>query len=590
MTAPPTASPIPSTTAWQRLRASHVGPLALLSAVALFLFRGILTDVGFDNHELLMLYIRVQQYAVELVAGHFPPRVFPDALAGGGAAFPFFSPPLAYWVSALLGLSLGDMVAGVNVSLVLAVLLSGLAMYGMGVALTGRRWLALMGALFYISLPYRLTDVLVLGALAESWTFVWYPLVLTGAWWTATRGRLSWLLPVSVAALLLTHTALALYFCCLCALLLVGCRSWLDWRGAGRVVAGALLGVAMTLWHYLPVHFALDGVWAGLPEAVWGAPGFVHAHRVMPWQWFDEDPNRWTGISSPSQFDSMCFALGAGQWLALVLAVGAYAVVARRGLAGGDARLSSLAKALAALWLGCLVFMMAPLPFLLVLPRAFGYIQFPWRLQGVALFLALAATGFFLARLPILPRLGRVLAGAAVVLALSTPAFELRTDRISEWNDATLSPGLLLRGGSLGYTRLGEFLPRSHAVRAWLPRVLQLPLPDAHVQVLEATREGSRWRARVEAPQGGALVLPVVAYDFYRASRDGTQRLETFSEDGLLGVRLAPGSYTLTVEPGSSLPQWLGLGLGVAALGGVLFLSRGRRRVSATGPLSESGA
>jgi hypothetical protein len=590
MTAPLTASPTPSTTAWHRLRASHAGPLALISAVALFLFRGILSDVGFDNHELLLLYVRVQQYAVELATGHFPPRVFPDALAGGGAAFPFFSPPLAYWVSALLGLSLGDMVLGVNASFVLAVLLSGLAMYGMGVALTGRRWLAMMCALFYISLPYRLLNVLVLGALAESWTFVWYPLVLTGAWWTATRGRLSWLLPVSVAALLLTHTVLALYFCCLCALLLVACRSWLGWRGVGRVAAGALLGAAMTLWHYLPVLLSLDEVWAGLPDAVWGAPDFVHAHRVLPWQWFEQDPNRWTGISNPNQFDSMCFALGAGQWLSLVLAVGAYAMVARRGLAEGDARLSSLAKVLLALWLGCLVFMMAPLPFLLVLPRAFGYIQFPWRLQGVTLFLALAATALFLARLPILPRLGRVLAGAAVVLALATPPFEQRTDLITEWNDAILTPGLLLRGGTLGYTRLGEFLPRTHAARAWLPRVLHLPLPDAHVQVLDASREGSRWRARVDAPEGGTLVLPLVAYDFYRASRDGARALETFSEDGLLGVRLAPGSYTLTVEPGSSPPQWLGFGLGVAALGGVLFLSRGRRRVSATEPLSASGA
>jgi hypothetical protein len=573
MNAPTIASPTSSATAWRSLLATHAGPLTLITAVALFLFRGIVSDLGFANHESLLLYVRVQQYAVELAAGHFPPRVFPDAVAGGGVAFPFFSPPLAYWVSALLGLSLGDMMIGVNTSLLLAVLLSGWAMYGMGVALTGRRWLAVLCALFYVSLPYRLVDVLVLGALGESWTFVWYPLILTGAWWTATRGRLSWLLPVSVAALLLTHTALALYFCCLCALLLLGCRSWLGWRGMGRVAAGAALGAAMTLWHYLPVRLSLEHVWAGVPGATWGEPGFVHAHRVEPWQWFDEDPNRWTGISAP-EFDSMCFALGAGQWLALVLAAGAFAVVARRGLAEGDARRSSLAVGLAVLWAGCLVFVAAPLPFLLVLPEAFGYIQFPWRLQGVTMFLSLAATGLFLSRLPIRPRLGAVLAGAAVVLALATPPFQQRTDLISSWNDEAFTPGLLQRGGVFGYTRLGEFLPRAHPVKGWLPRVFQPPLPDARVQVLEAGREGSRWSARVDAPEGGTLVLPLVAYDFYRASRDGAGPLETFSEDGLLGVRLVPGSYSLTVEPGTTPLQWLGVWLGVAALGAVLFLTR----------------
>lgn len=580
MSLPMTTAPAPTPHARWRALAAHGGAAALILLLVLYLFFEIISDLGFQSRETFWLYLRVHQYAVELAAGHFPPRIFPDAVAGGGSAFPYFHAPLAYWLSAFLGLSAGDMVVGVNTSFLLSALLSGWAMYGMGMALTGKRWLALMGAVFYVSLPYRFVNVFVLGALEEAWTFVWYPLVLTGAWWTAVRGRLSWLLPLSVAALLLTHPVMALYFLGLCALALVGCRSWLGWRGAGRVATGGVLGGALTLWHFLPSQLALADVWASVPEVMRGMPDFVHGHRVQPWQWFDEHPNRWNGVSTFG-FDSLCFSLGEGQWLVLALAAGAYAVVARRGLAVGDARLASLAKALTVLWAGCLLFMAAPLPFLSVLPTAFSYIQFPWRLLNVTAFLSLAAAGLFLARAPISLRLGAVITSAAVVIALSTPPFQRANSLVAEWDDAAINRWTLRRNGASGYTAVGEYLPRTHPVKQWVHRVSGTPVPTGGIQVLGAEREGSRWSVRVDAPQGGPLVLPLVAYDFYRATGDGDRALGTFSEQGLLGVRLLPGQYTFTVEPGTTPAGWVGAWLGVAALGAVLFGARpgaGRQR------------
>jgi hypothetical protein len=114
-------------------------------------------------------------------------------------------------------------------------------------------------------------------------------------------------------------------------------------------------------------------------------------------------------------------------------------------------------------------------------------------------------------------------------------------------------------------------------VKKWVDRVSASPVPGGDIQVLGAERDGSRWSMRVDAPQGGPLVLPVVAYDFYRATADGERALETFSEQGLLGVRLLPGQYTFTVEPGTTPAGWVGAWLGVAALGGVLFLASRRR-------------
>ena len=88
------------------------------------------------------------------------------------------------------------------------------------------------------------------------------------------------------------------------------------------------------------------------------------------------------------------------------------ALLRRRFRAGDpplDPRVSRVGLALALTWVGCIAFMLAPLPALMLLPTPFAYIQFPWRLLGLAGFLAAAAVTVMTAEL------GRATRGAIAV-------------------------------------------------------------------------------------------------------------------------------------------------------------------------------
>ena len=173
-------------------RGRHAAMLALVALVVLALYHTLLTREPLRVHDSLDTYLRADGYLRELAAGHVPPQLFADAISGGGYALPRFYPPLGYVVAAALAAGAGDLVLGVHLALVLSVILSGWAMYYFAHALTGRVPVALLGAILYVTFPYRFTDVLQRSAVAESWTFVWFPLLFAGAWEAIRRGRVPW--------------------------------------------------------------------------------------------------------------------------------------------------------------------------------------------------------------------------------------------------------------------------------------------------------------------------------------------------------------------------------------------------------------
>ena len=166
--------------------------LAGLAAIILLLYHALLTRHALQVHDGLDSYLRADGYLRELMAGHVPPQLFSGAISGGGYALPRFYPPLGYLVAAALAAPMTDPVLGVHLTLLLSVIASAWAMYHLVCALTGRPGLGLLGALLYTTFPYRFTDALQRSAVAESWTFVWFPLLFAGAWRAIQSGRVQW--------------------------------------------------------------------------------------------------------------------------------------------------------------------------------------------------------------------------------------------------------------------------------------------------------------------------------------------------------------------------------------------------------------
>ena len=330
--------------------------------------------------------------------GNLYPRWQPDFAFGYG--YPFFNiyGPLSTYAGEafhLLGLSFTDAVKAV---FALAVVGSGLAMYGFVKQIMGRQ-AGLVAAVAYMVIPYRLVDLYVRAALAESMAYLFVPLVLWGAWATLHHPRLANILGLALAyaGLMVTHPLTAL----LLTLILVFYVAFLalarlndgqPWRGLSRqstwtlgghlgnilipTALGLLLGLGLSAIFLVPAmtesRFVRLDQWYGGRYA-WGGD-FVEFFQLFSPQWG-------FGASVPGPDDDVSFQMGmVPLTLGLLALAPLFRKQARARLGQPAVRLIAFFAGLTAIVVLLMLGISAPLWQILPLARL---AQFPWRLLSV---------------------------------------------------------------------------------------------------------------------------------------------------------------------------------------------------------------
>jgi hypothetical protein len=323
------------------------------------------------------------------------PRWQPDFAFGYG--YPFFNiyGPLSSYLGEgfhLLGL---DYVTAIKAVFALSLVGSGLAMYGFVKRVLGRR-AGLVAAVAYMVIPYRLVDIYVRAALAESVAYLFVPLVLWGVWAALHRPRPVHILGLALAfaALIVTHPLTAMLLTLIlvlyvAALTLARVATEQPWRGfsresalpwlghLGHVVApaalGLALGVGLSAFFLLPAmaenRFVRVDQWYGGRYA-WGGD-FVEFFQLFSPRWG-------FGTSVPGPDDDVSFQLGA---VPFVLSLFALWPLAQRSSRRRWDRVSQRLVWFFGAMTGVVVFFMLGLsaPLWQVLPLA-RLVQFPWRL------------------------------------------------------------------------------------------------------------------------------------------------------------------------------------------------------------------
>ena len=323
------------------------------------------------------------------------PRWQPDFAFGYG--YPFFNiyGPLATYVAEAFYLLGFGFVGAVKIVFALSVVCSGLAMYGFVKRVLGRR-AGLVAAVAYMVIPYRLVDIYVRAALAESVAYVFVPLVLWGVWATLHRPRLANVLGLAIAyaALMFTSPLVTLLLTLIlvfyiAALALARVNDQQPFRKLTResllpllghlanvllpTALGLILGVCLSAVFALPAmtenRFVRVDQWYGGRYA-WGSD-FVEFFQLFSPKWG-------FGASVPGPDDNVSFQLGAvAVVLSLFALVPLFSKKARAGLERPAVRLIIFFAALTAV----VVFLMLGVSALLwqTLPLA-QLAQFPWRL------------------------------------------------------------------------------------------------------------------------------------------------------------------------------------------------------------------
>lgn len=148
-----------------------------------------------------------------LKMGQIPPRFVPDLSFGFGYPLFNFVFPLPFYIGEafhLLGLSLVDSVKAV---LFLSIPLSAMLMFLLLKEFTKNR-LAFIGSMLYIYAPYRAVDIYVRGAIGESLSFVFLPLIILSITKLKKLGKWRWvgIGAISFASLVLSHNITAYMF------------------------------------------------------------------------------------------------------------------------------------------------------------------------------------------------------------------------------------------------------------------------------------------------------------------------------------------------------------------------------------------
>ncbi len=495
------------------------------------------------------------------------PRWMPDFNFGYG--YPFFNiyPPGAFYLGEAVHLAGADLVMAAKVVFAVSIVAAALTMYGLGRRIWGP-WGGLVAAVAYTYVPYRLVDIYVRGALAETLVFVFFPLAL----WAFDRlaeaptGPRLGLAGLAMAGALYAHYPLALLFTPLIAAFVL-VRQWrvLPSESGGErarrmvaCVAAGAVGLGLAAMLILPAVIEYGSVrtdqWAG---------GYYdyRDHFVGLWQFFSPTWGFGTSVRGPD--DTMSFQLGL-----VPLGLAALGLAAGRARAGEDTGGSKLLLLLTASTLG-IVFLMteasAPLWDLL---RLAAFAQFPWRLLTfTALTLPLAAGA-----LPARTGIGEATSAVAMSALLIFASYSFLSPQIIEPVEGPVSLAGLMRFEQSANEMTG-MTSRATAARppGWSPladvfvsgrdvteKVVRDQLPPnttaitlRHSSVLDVVRVGS--------PSGLALRFYTAYYPGWRALVDGAEvPIGVWGDLGGMEISVPAGEHLVEVRFDDSPPRQIG--------------------------------
>ena len=366
--------------------------------VSLVIGYKVATPNHFHTHDDIQIF-RTNEFLQCFKDGQFPCRWSRDLGKGYGYPLFIFYSPMIYAIPAILVSLSGISIAfALNISAYITFPLAAFAMYRLIKVLTNRNDLAGICSVLFTMLPYHAVNVFVRGVYAENLVWAIAPLLLAEVYLVVTKKKSIWTLTIIGAVVLLTHNISTMILIPIlglwAGLLLFGNKNKYVGRLESLIMA-LLLAIGVAAWYLLPALTEKPIVQT--ESMIFDYYSYL-VHFPSLKQVFLSNFWGYGGSSWGVTDDGMSFALGQVQW-------GLLAITA---LLATWFQRKTFKKFLAnpILWamgssLLLLLFMAHPrsTPVWIAIP-AIQYIQFPWRLVGMAGMLTVVLTGYLLTKLP----------------------------------------------------------------------------------------------------------------------------------------------------------------------------------------------
>ena len=301
----------------------------------------------------------------------FPFLIQPFYCNDWGYSMLAFYPTIVSYIPYFLGKIVGSFTIGIKIFASLTIILSGFSMYKFLLEVTKKKEIALISAIIYMVLPYRLEDIYNRFAIGEFTAFVFIPLVFLGLYNLLNGDKSkSYFITIGAVGLMLSHTISTIYTALFCLIyVLLNLKKFLKKEVIIKCIINVIFILLISALFWIPMlEFKTSAEYAIFePDALKTSGKYVAKNTIEIWQ-LVKDKGEENGVS---------FVIGIPFITMLLLGIFTYK------------KLDKEQKKfyMTGILFGLICFFMCTKYFpWKLMPNFLCTIQYPWRLVGFAIF------------------------------------------------------------------------------------------------------------------------------------------------------------------------------------------------------------
>ena len=223
--------------------------------------------------------------------GQFPPEIVSNFCNGFGYSWNLFYPPLSTYVAAIFRLIVPTYVGAMKLSIVVAFLVSGIAMFQFVRKVTKNSNIGLISAILYMTANYLITDVYERMAMGEVFAYMFLPILFHGLYNIFyDKGKRNYLLAVGTCGILLSHNISTLMVVGISILFVLFNEKKLIQKENRKqiwkhLVINAIFIILIVLFFYVPfMEQQMATEYVAMQEGGMATKEFVSSHALYLYQ------------------------------------------------------------------------------------------------------------------------------------------------------------------------------------------------------------------------------------------------------------------------------------------------------------------
>ena len=326
-------------------------------------------DSNFHISNIFSIYTGMKQGTIS--------NVLPIIAHNFGYATRIFYPRLAHFSTALVTLILnGKVIWGLKIIHFIVFFLSAVMMYKLVNKVLKNKFSALISAIFYLSFPYMITEVFVRDAVAESFIFVFMPMILLGLYelfYGDKKYFYLWFI-LGYVGIMNSHLVLAVYFTLFIFIyLLLNIKKVFDKSNLRALITSSILILLLTATFTIPMlqHKSLN-IYTVFADEGMANKGSVAGSTLRLRDFFIQEPC--------VAYSDITYYLNLLGFALAVLAI----IMNKKIFVENDQK--NFFKFILIATIIC-TFLMSKICPWVIFPKTLIMIQFAWRLEAILLFL-----------------------------------------------------------------------------------------------------------------------------------------------------------------------------------------------------------